>query len=134
MDIRNKRIVQLESQVGHASDLLADRNTSNELPEVRLKALADKVDGILVKLERLQTSQPLNNIVINSCNPDQSHQRQSNFTQTEADYTEVVEGSDPNTEQLSCNTCGKICTSNVVLQKHITDDHGNQPHSEMPSL
>ena len=53
MDIRNKRIVQLESQVGHASDLLADRNTSNEVPEAGLKALADKVDGILIKLETI---------------------------------------------------------------------------------
>jgi hypothetical protein len=62
--------VQLESQVGHASDLIAARGTPNQLCEDKLKAVADKVDEISAKLERLQTSQPSNNIVINSCHPD----------------------------------------------------------------
>ena len=132
MEIRNKRVVQLESQVGHASDLLADRNAPNELPNAALKALADKVDGILVRLERLQTSHPSNNIVINSCHADHSQQGQNTSTQTEADLP-PDEDAHSNSGNFSCNTCRKICTTSDDLQKHVTDEHSNPAHIEQPS-
>ena len=76
--------MSLETQVGHASDLIAGRGTSSDLPEDKLKAVADKVDEIYKKLERLQTKQLSNNIVINSCHAGQAHFKEQSSTHTDS--------------------------------------------------
>ena len=64
MDIRNKRIMQLESQVGHAGDLLATRNDS--CPNPTNNDILQKMDKLMDKLSFL--SNPAStNIVINTC-------------------------------------------------------------------
>ena len=82
IDIRNKRISQLEAQVGHASNLLSDRDIPQNLSEDRVGALVDKLQHICLKFDQL-TGLPSNNIVVNTCNSHQSPQVKNSTTQTE---------------------------------------------------
>ena len=87
LNIRNKRIIQLESQVGHASDYISARTPSPDVPESSLCAISEKLDLVTRKVERLETA-PSNNIVVNSCHPSQQHHysipTQSTVTQTDS--------------------------------------------------
>ena len=82
IDIRNKRISQLEAQVGHASNLLSDRDVPHNLSEDRVSGLVDKLQHICLKFDQL-TGLPSNNIVLNTCNSHQSPQVRNSTTQTE---------------------------------------------------
>ena len=56
LEIRNKRIIQLEAVVGHAADTVAARDSPpahTSISENNCKVLADKVDEISKKLEQL---------------------------------------------------------------------------------
>ena len=80
LDIRNKRITNLESQVGHASDLFAARTTPGDLSESNARGIVEKLQEISQKIERLQSTSSSNNIVINPCHSTQSiPNQQSNF-------------------------------------------------------
>ena len=103
LEIRNKRIIQLEAVVGHAADTVAARDSPpahTSISENNCKVLADKVDEISKKLEQLRASgsYPSNNIVINSCNTGGLHSsRQNSFTQTEE--THVTQQAHPEDAQ-----------------------------------
>ena len=93
LEIRNKRIMQLEAIVGHAADTVAARDSPpahNNISENSCKLLADRIDEISMKLEQMKASRsfPSNNIVINSCNSGSLHSRQNSFTQTEETQSE----------------------------------------------
>ena len=125
LEVRNKRIMNLEAQVGHASDLFADRNnTTTRPPEHELKALAEKVDSIVLKLEKLQTSQPSNNIVINSCRSENPSSMLHSSTQT--DVSDLNTSNDTFSESLICEKCNKTYKSQGDLQVHLRDEHTEQ--------
>ena len=70
LDVRNKRILQLESQVGHASDLIAGRDNSESAANTHLHDVLRRMESLESKILNLVTSSPPNSIVINTC---QSH-------------------------------------------------------------
>ena len=86
MDIRNKRILQLESQIGHAADFIATRDNPKDSPETT-NSILERIASIESKLTcMMQLQHPPNNIVINPC-LSSSHlnkQSQTVATQTEA--------------------------------------------------
>ena len=128
LEIRNNRIIQLEAQVGHSSNLFAARGSTGEVTEENLRTLADKVDQMTIKLERMQATHPSNSIVINSCHPSLSHQKKHSSVQTDP----ATEAADPHldTQLFSCETCSYLCSSEVDLQKHVSDEH-NEMSSEV---
>ena len=101
LEIRNKRILNLESQVGHASDFIASRGTTSDVPEDKLKAVADKLDEISRKLEQQQSSHPANNIVFNSCHPGQLLSKQHTSSQTDhlTEFLNVNPGPEQNVDE-----------------------------------
>ena len=64
LDIRNKRILQLESQVGHASGYIAGRESTSHTD-----CSSSSLQLVLAKLENIEAkiAPNSNNIVINSC-------------------------------------------------------------------
>ena len=88
LEIRNKRITNLEAQVGHASDIIADRDIPSHHSGEKLKDLTEKIELLSRKVEKLHEPQTSNSIVINSCHPNSSHptlQKASSQTQTDID-------------------------------------------------
>ena len=71
LEIRNKRITQLEAQVTHASGLISSRDpsTSTDISEDKLTAVVLKIENLAVAVEKLHSlsSSPSNHIVVNSC-------------------------------------------------------------------
>ena len=67
IEIRNKRIIQLEAQVSHATDFIASRDSSKDSKEDRLGAIAEKVERLAESVTSLKTFNPAHNIVINPC-------------------------------------------------------------------
>ena len=86
--------MNLESQVGHASDIISDRATTNDIPNDRLQSLSEKVEEIFRKFAKLENSHPLNNIVINSCSHGhaQSYLSHHSSTQTDSSTTDSNTG------------------------------------------
>ena len=85
MVIRNRRILQLESQVGQAAETISARDSPNEPAETSssTQAILNKLDRLENRLNSFQTNSPPNNIVINACNPNHSpRDSQSATTQT----------------------------------------------------
>ena len=82
IDIRNKRITQLEAQVEHAGNLFAERNPERDFSENKIETVLDKLRDISAKIER-HAGIPTNNIVVNSCNPWKPQQMISSATQTD---------------------------------------------------
>ena len=69
--------------------MIADRDTPSNHSEVKLKVLADKIDLISKKVERLHEPHSANNIVINSCLPHSRPQIASSHTQTESGADDI---------------------------------------------
>ena len=84
LDIRNKRIMQLEAQVGHASAFISARPAAHDTSEESLKYLSDKILDLTRRLESLDHHSPANNIVINSCQSGSQYTRQHSSTQTDS--------------------------------------------------
>ena len=90
--IRNKRILQLESQIGHASEFIAARDTSNEnTPDVPLQTVLSKLEYIENKLKTEHAATHSNNIVINSCQHDHPTLKQRSSIMTQTDLTRIDE-------------------------------------------
>ena len=103
LNIRNKRITQLELQVGHASDYISARNPPSHIPEHSLSVISEKLDILTRKVERQDAAVP-NRIVINSCHPTQQHHYQDHYTpqaQTTGTQTDNFTDGLGNTEE-SC--------------------------------
>ena len=93
LDVRNKRIMNLESQVGHASDIISDRATTNDIPNDRLQSLSEKVEEIFRKFDKLENSHPVNNIVINSCSLGHAQSYLCHHSSTTGSNTGLGQGS-----------------------------------------
>ena len=83
IDIRNKRIAQLEIQIGHASDYVSARPTQANISEDRMEHLFEKLENISKNFQRIGNSTPSNNITINSCHSSRTQPQQDNSTQTD---------------------------------------------------
>ena len=121
MDLRNKKIMQLEGQVNFASDCLASTDKSNAPTSNKPTAYQTSCDCqeslklIHSKLDSLSTlpKAPVNNIHINNshsypkiCPENQTSQS----TQTDQFY-------------IACKTCEKTPIPDVTLEKHIVQFH-----------
>ena len=84
LDIRNKRITQLEQQIGFASDNFSTRNSNTDPQGDSLAAIRELLDSIVDKMKDTCTAHPTNNIVVNTCQAHTDHrlQKQNAGTQT----------------------------------------------------
>ena len=104
LDIRNKRIMQLEDQVGYSSEYIAGRDCSKVATDnlLTMKTVIDKLDSIEHKLCNIPAHHPANNIVINSCKSDQTHLKVQKSADTQTDPPcNPCENQDPNPDNLS---------------------------------
>ena len=81
--------MNLESQVGHASDLISARVTTSDIPNDGLQSLSEKVEEIFRKLAKLENSNPVNNIVINSCSHGHAQSNLSHHSSTHTDSSTI---------------------------------------------
>ena len=98
LEIRNKRIVQLELMVSHASDNIAARHPNNNSSDDGLNGLSDKVDELLRKMDVHlgKVPAPSSNIVINSCHASYSQSKKDSSSQTATQSgTDTVQDADP---------------------------------------
>ena len=101
--VRDKRIMNLEAQVGVAADTIASRNPANDITDVKMNALLSKLDKI---------SSPANNIYISSCNHHQpTHSQGAKSTVSTTTY--------------SCTTCDKIFFCCADLNTHLESSHAH---------
>ena len=118
--IRNKRILQLEELVGHASESIDSRDNSSGSAEISPHTILSRLEQLEIKLAKLQPSQACNNIVINSCQPS-SYLKQNNVsTQTEppcCNCDDVAKASADTAEH----------ESNVHDKNQAPPDNGNIP-------
>ena len=84
LEIRTKRIIQLEQIVGYASDHISSRGTQNS-HDSNYDVLANRLDEVIKKIAQLndRDSYPSNNFVINACQATYQSQRTESSTQTE---------------------------------------------------
>ena len=111
--------MNLEAQVGHASDLFANRNINDTSSDGLNSNLCLKIDQLLEKLSN--TSNAATNIVINSCQADRNAPTKSTVsTQTDQQM---------NLPNCICGTCGKNFVTNQQLNNHMENVHGQQSTS-----
>ena len=116
LTIRNKRIMQLESQVGSAAETLASRDIGSNTPE----NLVDKVDLLISKFEKFGA--PTNNIYVNQYDPQQKHSSKGIATQTNMMF---------NCHKCSDNETNKNNVEYHQLQEHVSDACDNfQDHDQ----
>ena len=116
MDIRNKKIMQLEAQIGHASDLFATRDTANDSNDSVNRKLLEALDRLMEKMSQ-QIYNPSNNIVINACGMEKSGVKNNSVTTQAGD------------SYFPCDVCRKLCNSLGHNRNHeeIHEDSGNVP-------
>ena len=98
--IKDKRILQLESQIGHASELFASRNIPTD-PNNHLEAVLKRLENIENKLNVLILPSP-NNIVINTYKAEPTNHTQvtqSASTPTQTDHP--INNRDDNSETVA---------------------------------
>ena len=129
IDIRNKRISQLEAQVGHASNLLADRRTPEDLSGDRVSELVEKLNRISEKFDQL-AGVASNNIVVNTCNSRHSlPEKRDSATQTDAAHPNQI------SEGLHSELPGPQAPPDAGGgQEHEGGSHPVQEHSNSPNL
>ena len=93
-DIRNKRILQLESVVDHATEFIAAREIPSDISESPLHTILARIEKIECRLSNLQTSNPSTSIVINSCKSDHSSLVQKTSSSTQTDHPSPVHDSE----------------------------------------
>ena len=105
LDIRNKRITQLEQQIGHASKLFSARTPGTDTSD-SMAAVCDKLDYLTEKLSSVPAGHPPNSIVINTCHGhDVQASKQHIATQTQShgdalDTDNVVQHDGPPQQEL----------------------------------
>ena len=106
LDIRNKRILQLESQIGHAASNLSDNSdTSNDVRNPPT-AILKRIEIIEYQLNRL-TAVPANNIVINTYKTDTSDHtniKQTTTTPTQTNQSTDASNNNSTTGELHADT------------------------------
>lgn len=86
VDIRNKRILLLESQIGHASEFAASRDNSNNSSGNHHTVL-DRIDDIERKLNSIVPAPSSNSIVINTCQSSSPILKESKIAMTQTNLT-----------------------------------------------
>ena len=109
--IRDRRIMQLESQVGAAAETIASSRGGN-IPNNSPTNLDDKVNALIMKMEKITLPVPANNIYINSCHP-QKPVHSSDTRHTETNFT--------------CNTCHTASNTRNNSGIHTSTTHENEP-------
>ena len=120
MAIKDKRILQLESVVGEASDFIAGREIPNETTEKGLQLVINRLDQIETKIAYIQPAQAPNSIVINSCSLDHTMLKQKQTSMTQTDPT--------------CAESDELRVDDDHPQPRDDDDHGDSPEGSTPSL
>ena len=112
MDIKNKRILQLESVVGEASDFIAGRENSNDTNTGGLQLVISRLEKIETKMANIQQAQAPS-IVINTCASDHNilKQKQTSMTQTEP----------------TCAESDDLPVADGDPQPHVDDHPGEHP-------
>ena len=129
LSIRIRRIMQLEEQIGHASDYVASRDTDTP-NATTLKSLEAKMSQLCSKLDLLKTSSPNNFYISSQCNNQSTRHHQYSQTPFAA---------------YSCSECDYTCWNNADLNHHIHacntapavspgNNHGNTApsHQQVP--
>ena len=118
LDIRNKRILQLENQIGHASQFIAGREppTHNEATENHLESILVRIKSIEDKMLSLSSPHASHNIVLNTCNTSCKKPVQMQTISTQTDK--------------SCEDCDFSESSNNNLMEHTETQHS---HNESAS-
>ena len=127
IELRNKRISQLECQVGYAGDMLASRETARDIPEDRIKIVVEKINELSVKVEKLSLTTTANNIVINPCSRTSQPRLQDSSAQT--DYT----GVSPPHRDLLVQQVGDQREEQHDMDEH-DDSHGGHLHSDSQEM
>ena len=87
--------MQLEAQIGHASEFVAARDTPTDNTGTTLHSVLDKLDSVATKLNCLQAVPASNSIVINSCQPDHKALKQKRTIMTQTELTSNEPSSEP---------------------------------------
>ena len=150
LDIRNKVIVQLEAQVGHAADHLAARvgHTTSNIATGDISALLNidkNVTTILSRLSNLSVA-PVNHFNIHNdsiCHNIPRSQTQTDPSECKSCKTSYISSVDDHTNdahgnsssnanpystgsgELACNTCGRSFVTQDLLTEHIETSHHN---------
>ena len=149
LDIRNKKIMQLESQVGSAASYLSSRDTghqSNISPNIcdQLTALLTTMNLVLSKLvpSTDSRSSPIN--IYNS--PCQVPKLTMIDMGTQTDKVDIISAdmtmttitretvADDTEAGLSCTLCGKVLESIAQLDLHIVTTAVVPPYQKCPAL
>ena len=107
IDIRDKRILQLEAQVGHSADYLAARDTTNTDPSLLQSALR-RIDKLESRIETIlcpKQQQPSTNIVINASENPYLKQGENVTTQTD------------------CGVCDNLLDGSSDTAAHVDKTH-----------
>ena len=145
LDIRNRRIMQLEDQIGIAAsyvssrdgDMRSDRVTGSDSRCENLSQISDKLNNILTKLTMATDQFTSRSQAINIYNTTSSTHRQimnDRHTQTMSDnstdnndsievHKQIEEDLDVDEIFLQCTVCSKTFNSNSDLDKHIESTH-----------
>jgi hypothetical protein len=141
LDIRNKRILQLEAQIGHASDLFSDRASNGESNSNLYSDIFRTVERLAEKVSQSHNV-PTTNIVINSCqagNPNNIKHEVSTQTDLSSSSSNLPSGSTeaPNSNEeetknsqesatnFYCEFCGCGFANNDHLNTHINTTHND---------
>ena len=158
LDIRNKKIMQLESQVGVATTYLSSRDSS---PQASSPAMADHLNALssslallISKLSLLTDTPAKSTPTVNIYNSHGNHARPhmndkatqspqipnssstSDLISNDAnevlnDVTASIIAENPNVEiVLTCTVCNKALESSDQLDLHMESLHGSDPHNE----
>ena len=126
--IRNKRILQLELQIGHASDVISSRDGQDDSNKQDNKALLQTIEKLADKISQLQNI-PSTNIVVNSCQtgkPEVTKQSMSTQTQDAGSYPNTTPDLSKKPDETADSTC-EMCVSGFVddedLSRHIQETH-----------
>ena len=105
LDIRNKRITQLEQVVTHASESISTRGSdlATELSGNKLEILINKFEEISRKINDTTSTTPSNSIIINGCQPICRPQLNEASTQTPPEtWPEEAESVTHGQDQVIC--------------------------------
>ena len=133
LDIRNKRIMQLEDQVGHAADYMASRDSHHSKDNPK-SDIDEKLAELTAKVNAFLSSSvsPTNNIYINSnsCKTvdynNKSQQTQVSFPCDQCSkYSNNMSGNSMPAFENLCDECGKAFMSANDLVHHVESEHKN---------
>ena len=151
LDVRNKRIMLLDSQVGIATAHMTSRDmgTGGDIPATTVESLSKVIESmnlvlakIVTMIDQLSPRTQSVNVYNNSCQNHKSDSRDeaSQTTQEPSKYptTATIDPSNNNSNIaeetvedheviLQCTVCNKILSSQAHLDSHIECVHGQVP-------